>query len=266
MHAFTSRRSIRGTGHPRLAVVLLVLAALGFGGWGLWRAYGPQPANAGERLREATSRIDALEQEVATLKRSDQISRQANADLQGTLAVNMDFSGHQPQPKISFQPSVSITRADAAVPMPAPATTPARSVDGSGLANVSGVVQSVQVAGDGNLADNVVRLNVHDGGATPAVADGPSQGSTTTRQDGASASAGFDGKNASVQLDVNGLGSVQQWIRNGSLGQSVQLASDNQAVSNLMEIDLVRQSLATNMQLTQNVAQAISLARGIGSP
>ncbi|HTH68950.1 MAG TPA: hypothetical protein VL545_11880 [Rhodanobacter sp.] len=187
-------------------------------------------------------------------------------NLQGTLAVNMDFSGHQPQPKISFQPSVSITRADAAVPMPAPATTPARSVDGSGLANVSGVVQSVQVAGDGNLADNVVRLNVHDGGATPAVADGPSQGSTTTRQDGASASAGFDGKNASVQLDVNGLGSVQQWIRNGSLGQSVQLASDNQAVSNLMEIDLVRQSLATNMQLTQNVAQAISLARGIGSP
>lgn len=185
-------------------------------------------------------------------------------NLQGTLAVAMDFSGHQPQPKISFQPSVSITRADAVVPMPA--ATAARNVDGSGLMNVGGVVQSVQVAGDGNLADNVVRLNVHDGGATPAGAAGPPQGSTTTRQDGASASASFDGQNAGVQLDVNGLGSVQQWIRNGSLGQSVQLVADNQTVSNLMEIDLVRQSLATNMQLTQNVAQAISLARGIGSP
>ena len=86
MRAFTTPRSIRGAGHPRLAVVLLVLAALGFGGWGLWRAYGPQPANAGDRLRTQASRIDALEQEVATLKRSDQISRQANTDLQGTLA------------------------------------------------------------------------------------------------------------------------------------------------------------------------------------
>ena len=77
---------MRDIGHPRLALLALVLAALAFGGWGLWRAYGPQPANAGERLREATARIDVLEQDAATLKRSDQISRQANADLQGTLA------------------------------------------------------------------------------------------------------------------------------------------------------------------------------------
>jgi hypothetical protein len=86
MQFFTSPRSATGSGHPRMAFVLLVLAALAFGGWGLWRAYGPTPANAGERLREATARIDALEQEAATLKRSDQISRQANTDLQGTLA------------------------------------------------------------------------------------------------------------------------------------------------------------------------------------
>ena len=78
--------SVRDIGHPRFALLLLVLAALAFGGWGLWRAYGPQPANAGDRLRSQASHIDALEQEVATLKRSDQISRQANTDLQGTLA------------------------------------------------------------------------------------------------------------------------------------------------------------------------------------
>jgi len=86
MQNFAPPRFVTGSGHPRMAFVLLVLAALAFGGWGLWRAYGPTPANAGERLREATARIDALEQEAATLKRSDQISRQANADLQGTLA------------------------------------------------------------------------------------------------------------------------------------------------------------------------------------
>ena len=42
--------SVRDIGHPRFALLVLVLAALAFGGWGLWRAYGPQPANAGELL------------------------------------------------------------------------------------------------------------------------------------------------------------------------------------------------------------------------
>lgn len=76
----------RDTGHPRMALLLLVVAALAFGGWGAWRSFGPQPVNAGERLRDQADRIEALEQQVATLTRSDQISRQANSDLQGTLA------------------------------------------------------------------------------------------------------------------------------------------------------------------------------------
>ena len=76
----------RDTGHPRMALLLLVVEAVAFGGWGAWRSFGPQPANAGERLRDQGDRIESLEQQVATLTRSDQISRQANADLQGTLA------------------------------------------------------------------------------------------------------------------------------------------------------------------------------------
>ena len=69
-----------------MALLLLVVAAVAFGGWGAWRSFGPQPANAGERLRDQGDRIESLEQQVATLTRSDQISRQANGDLQGTLA------------------------------------------------------------------------------------------------------------------------------------------------------------------------------------
>lgn len=75
-----------GSGHPRLGFVLVLLAALAFGGWGAWRTFAPQPANAGEQLRVQARRIDQLEQQVATLNRSDQISRQANSELQGTLA------------------------------------------------------------------------------------------------------------------------------------------------------------------------------------
>ncbi len=86
MHSFAAPSRSRGSGHPRLAFVLLVLAALAFGGWGLWRVLAPRPATSGEQLHAQASRIDTLEQEVVTLSRSDQISRQANTDLQGTLA------------------------------------------------------------------------------------------------------------------------------------------------------------------------------------
>jgi hypothetical protein len=73
-------------GHPRLGFALVLLAALVLGGWGAWRTFAPQPANAAEQLRQQSGRVDHLEQEVATLTRSDQISRKANSELQGTLA------------------------------------------------------------------------------------------------------------------------------------------------------------------------------------
>lgn len=76
----------QGAGQPRLALAVLVLAAAWLGLWGAWRSFAPTPANARERLQQQAQRIDALEQRVATLARSDQISRQANAGLQATLA------------------------------------------------------------------------------------------------------------------------------------------------------------------------------------
>jgi hypothetical protein len=79
-------RHARVGGHPRLSLALVLLAALALGGWGAWRTFAPQPENAGEQLRQQGRRVDQLEQQVATLTRSDQISRQANSELQGTLA------------------------------------------------------------------------------------------------------------------------------------------------------------------------------------
>lgn len=186
--------------------------------------------------------------------------------LQGTLALNMDFTHGKVNPQISFEPMVSITRADAPLPPPAGvATPPARHVDAAGLANVGGVVQSVQVAGDGNLASNVTRLTVSDGDTAPASnGTGAPSGAVTAISGGSRAVASFDGSNAGLLLSIAGQGSVQQWIRNGSIGQSVQLTADNQLVDNRMEIELVRQTAAANAQLAQNVAQAINQAQGIG--
>ncbi|UGB37730.1 hypothetical protein [Frateuria soli] len=185
--------------------------------------------------------------------------------LQGTLAFGMDFSSGSGQPTLTFTPSVTLTRADAPVPMPASGT---RNVDGSGLANVGGLLQSVQVAGDGNLASNVTRLTIRNGDA-PATGIAGIAGSGTSgasASDGnASVSVGFDSQSAGVRLAIAGQGTVQQWIRDGSLGQSVQLTADGQSVSNRLEIDLIRQVAPANAPLALNVAQAIGLTRGIAT-
>lgn len=76
----------RKPGHPRAAIVALVACALLLGLWGAWRSFGPIPPNARERLETQARKIELLEQQNTTLARSDQISRKANQDLQGTLA------------------------------------------------------------------------------------------------------------------------------------------------------------------------------------
>jgi hypothetical protein len=67
-----------------VAVAGLVLC-LAFGGWGLWKVLtdhgGADPAS-----RAQAQKVAQLEQQVATLSRSDQITRNANRDLQTTLS------------------------------------------------------------------------------------------------------------------------------------------------------------------------------------
>lgn len=75
--------------HPWWAygLLALLLAALVLGGWGAWivatSAAGPRGADATRQQAE----LERLEQEITTLKRSDQISRDANNELQATLAA-----------------------------------------------------------------------------------------------------------------------------------------------------------------------------------
>lgn len=176
---------------------------------------------------------------------------------QSALKLGMDFSHGGSAPKISFAPSVSVTAADAPLPV-----TPGRSVESSGLQNVAGLSQSIQVAGDGNLASNATQLTVRDGVAPTPTGEGVNLASV--QQGGVSALAQLDGNTAKVQLQIEGVGAVQQWIRNGSVGQSIALGSDGQSVTNRLQIDLVRQSLANNVPLNQNVAQAMTLVRGVG--
>lgn len=86
-------RSLHLRRPPRVMTVAFALA-VAFGLWGAWQAF----ASDGARTRAELSRtrgivelqareLEQLRQRVATLERSDQISRDANRDLQGTLAA-----------------------------------------------------------------------------------------------------------------------------------------------------------------------------------
>lgn len=75
--------------------MLLLIAALGFGAWGVWRSItesaedAPPLATTGTASltpRQLQAELEQLQQRVATLGRSDAISRQANRDLQSALA------------------------------------------------------------------------------------------------------------------------------------------------------------------------------------
>lgn len=67
-------------------VLGLFVAAIAFGLWGVWTRVASPAGVSRAELAAGQARIEALEQQVATLTRSDQISRDANRDLQGTLA------------------------------------------------------------------------------------------------------------------------------------------------------------------------------------
>lgn len=180
--------------------------------------------------------------------------------LQGALTLAMDF-GNGKIPRVSFTPSVSITAADAPLPDTGGG---GRSIDGSGLRNVAGLVQSVQVAGDGNRASNALQLTVRDAGAMLDGSSAAASGQARRQVEGASAVAAFDGDAARVLLQIDGQGAVEQWLRSGSVGQRIALAGDGQQAANRLQIDLVRQGVAGNPSLVQNVAQAIALTRGGG--
>ena len=66
-----------------LAVFLLALA---FGGWGVWTAWFAGDAPTQQSAAALRTSSDKLSQEVSTLRRSDQISREANRDLERALA------------------------------------------------------------------------------------------------------------------------------------------------------------------------------------
>lgn len=73
-------------------LIALTAVSAAFGAWGVWRMFTADDAAAAPvaddagRTRAQAAELEQLRQRVVTLSRSDQISRDANRDLQATLA------------------------------------------------------------------------------------------------------------------------------------------------------------------------------------
>ena len=87
--------------------------------------------------------------------------------LQSALTLGLNFSKNPNQPQVTFVPTVTITTLNNA-PATSTASTVSRSVQNAGLANVGGLMQGVQIAGDHNAVSNVTSLSIQNNGVIPA--------------------------------------------------------------------------------------------------
>lgn len=182
----------------------------------------------------------------------------AGQSIQSAVKLGFDLRGAKPE--VSFQPSVTITEQTPALA----ASAGTGEVDASGLANVGGLVQSVQVAGDGNIARNGMSLQVRDGDVPVAATNTNSTTVADMTLNGAHARASLEDGGARILLQVAGQGAAEQWIDARSIGQSIQLAGNGQAVGNQLQLDLVRQSVPSSQTIHQNLIQAIGMTRAGG--
>lgn len=131
--------------------------------------------------------------------------------LQGTLTIGMNFSKNPNSPQVTYVPTVTITTPDAPLPNAANAqSSVSRSIQSGGIANVGGLVQSVQIAGDNNAVANVTHLNIQSGGGMPAISTNANSTTSVTSPSitgSSDASLGSNGSSpsvASASVSTNG--------------------------------------------------------------
>lgn len=182
--------------------------------------------------------------------------------LSGGALLAFDFSSGSPM--VTFTPTVSIVQGAASGVL---VDTSGRVVDSSGLDNASGLVQSTQIAGDGNYASNTTEVQVLASMPTNTITGGNSPNASITDGD-ASVSASLDANQVTLRLNMSGQGSSQQRIRGsavgtGSVWQTIRITGDGHWISNQLRLTLVRPNQSFSLPLRLSVAQSMGLLNGL---
>jgi hypothetical protein len=184
-------------------------------------------------------------------------------------AANLNVNiANASQPVVQFVPHLTIVEAVAPTTPVPPAAL--QSAGGNGISNVSGVAQSIQIAGDGNRIGNDASITITNAPPPPplpAPSGGPQTATLTSPTTGATVSASVQGNGLSVGISVPNIGRTLQQIKGaaasgGGIVQVVQAAADLQWIQNRMNIYVNLQSAGPGAAPT-GINSALNSLRGL---
>lgn len=151
--------------------------------------------------------------------------------------LNIDFRVNGSTPTVQYVPTVTIVSQGQDVASAQDGGTNSVS-GGGGLANVSGVSQSIQVAGQSNSINNGIDMKVdisssaQAGGLVSSALQGHAGSVSANADDGTVATVTLSNNSVGVSVVVPGQGQVLQQIRNQGMFQSARIGGDLNQIHN----------------------------------
>lgn len=166
--------------------------------------------------------------------------------------LTIDVSGAQP--RASFVPNITVQQTTPQNIVVSPGNN---FVSGSeGLNNVTGVVQTIQAAGNANGIGNSIGVKIRrsDNAATPSPGGSSVNSLGMNTASGSSANVSLANNGMSVGVNVANQGQSMQAIRSvaqgsGQVMQSVRLGGDFNQINNLINLDIQLRNSAVNNNL-----------------
>jgi len=165
--------------------------------------------------------------------------------------LTIDFNGNGGStPTVQYVPTVTIVQQGEGIPAPLNGNTNVVS-GGAGLANVSGVSQSIQVAGQSNDIKNGINMQVDissaaQGGTIAGAMQGQAGALSKTGDDGTVATVTLANNSIGVSVTVPGQGQVLQQIRNQGMFQSARIGGDLNQIHNSITMHIGLNSAVGN--------------------
>ena len=135
---------------------------------------------------------------------------------------------------------------------------------GTGVQNVAGVSQVIQVAGNANGASNRASIHVTTGNVVASDGNGRLN-AFYGAPNGAQASVDIANNGVSLRLTMPAGGSAQQQINMAGMGnihQNIQIAASRQEVMNQLHLQLQMRPHSAAVIASQGLSQALNMLRG----
>lgn len=252
---------LAGISMPAAPAALLAAPGDGSVGNGISLLTNPEMAQIRGKYVVDTHRVLYFGVEMASRWQTAQ-----GQQLSGGARLGLDFSGGG-TPTVSFTPTVSIVSSGRTPTRAAPTD---RHIEPGGIDNVTGLGQTIQVAGDFNQASNTLGIRMLD--SMPESRDSGTEAVSRTMTDntGATASSGLDERGVMVTLSIAGQGVVQQSIRGAVIGgtgrgahQSIRTLGDAHTISNRMQLSILMKPGNESTNLSRILGVSLSGLRGL---